>query len=103
MKKIEVVKKEIKFKALPCLAIQDENLSYSARGLYAFVMSKPNNWRGQIYHLSDSSKQDSTYLVRKALKELVQSGYAALRKVKKDNGFYGGSYYEFFNEKTFEF
>lgn len=100
--KTEIKKSNLKFKSMPMMALQDSELSYSARGIYCYVMSKPSGWKGQIFDLVDKSNKDTKYQVRKAIKELVVLGYAKLRKVRKeDNSSYLGSYYEFYNEKIF--
>lgn len=99
-----VIKKEKnKFKSICYTPLQDSDLSYMARGIYGYIMSKPDDWEGHVFDIKKNSKTDSLYKIRIALKELSSAGYAILRKVKKKDGTYSGSYYEFFNEKTYEF
>lgn len=99
-----VIKKEKnKFKSICYTPLQDANLSYAARGIYGYIMSKPDDWDGHVYDIKNNSKKDSLNRIRQAIKELVHSGYAILRHVKNEDGTYSGSYYEFFIEKTHEF
>jgi len=89
-----------KFKALPTKPLRDKNISFKARGLYAMVMSMPDNWKGQVYHLVDQSEKDGEKAVKSALKELVDNGYCQLRCYPKIEGKFQGKYYMFFESKT---
>jgi hypothetical protein len=85
-----------KFKTFRYEVFQDKKLSWRARGIMAYLLSKPEEWEGQLFDLTRASKEGRK-IVQKALKELVDNGYAQLKhRPLKDNKFQG-SYYEFFD------
>lgn len=53
-------------------AAQDESLSWSARGLMAYLLSKPNHWRVLISDLQQKCGRDKVYSI---LNELIDAGY----------------------------
>lgn len=72
---------------------RDENLSWKARGIMAYLLSKPKTWECQIFDLLKNSKHDGITSVRSAMRELVDNEYAKLvSKGKKDNKFLGKHY-----------
>lgn len=55
-------------------AAQDKNLSYEARGMLVYLLSKPKDWIVRVDDLAiESCGRDK---VRRILKELVDAGYA---------------------------
>lgn len=67
-------------------ALEDKNLSFKAKGLWAYCMSRPNDWEFHVSHLAKISKdgEDSIY---SAIKELVDNGYC-----EKVQGSYKGRF-----------
>jgi hypothetical protein len=75
------------FVTISKFVLEDINLSFKAKGLWAYCMSRPNQWHFHVSHLATVSKdgKDSVY---SALKELESNGY--LRRVQKnENGKFG--------------
>ncbi|MFJ6214513.1 hypothetical protein ACIQGZ_14430 [Streptomyces sp. NPDC092296] len=62
------------FTVLPNGLLQDRRLSYTARGLLADLLSRPDGRREDGRHMADSSPQGRG-AVRRALKELTSAGY----------------------------
>ncbi|WP_051540306.1 helix-turn-helix domain-containing protein [Clostridium ihumii] len=64
-------------------ALEDANLSFKAKGILAYLMSKPDNWKCSIIDLKKNSKdgRDSLYA---GLKELRKHGYLIKRPIKND-------------------
>lgn len=58
--------------------INDEGLSYKARGILAYLLSKPDNWTVSIGDISNKSEKDGKESIKSAFKELVDKGYAVL-------------------------
>ncbi|MGW2539527.1 hypothetical protein ACWC5I_01295 [Kitasatospora sp. NPDC001574] len=73
------------FIVLPNLAVQNRQLSYTARGLLADLLSRPNDWREDARQMADTSTQ-SRAAVRKALQELIAAGYYRVVKVRLPDG-----------------
>lgn len=65
--------------------LEDKKLSWQSKGLLAYLLSKPNDWRVHVNQLSGASKngRDST---RKSIQELVDSGYITKSQVRDGNG-----------------
>lgn len=65
--------------------LEDSRLSFKAKGLLAYLLSKPDNWEAQIEHLKTVSK-DGRDSVRTGLKELEDYGYLYRAPVKGEDG-----------------
>ncbi|WP_380280072.1 hypothetical protein [Kitasatospora purpeofusca] len=73
------------FTVLPNSVLQKRQLSYTARGLLADLLSRPDGWREDGRHMADTSPQGRG-AVRKALKELTDAGYYRVEKVRLPDG-----------------
>src|SRR5690242_5598776 len=73
------------FTVLPNPLLQDRRLSYTARGLLADLLSRPDGWREDGRQMADSSPQGRG-AVRRALRELTEAGYYRVDKVRRPNG-----------------
>ncbi|MFB7907821.1 hypothetical protein ACFC1T_15425 [Kitasatospora sp. NPDC056076] len=73
------------FTVLPNAVLQYRRLSYTARGLLADLLSRPDDWREDGRHMADSSPQGRG-AVRKALKELTEAGYYRVEKIRMPDG-----------------
>ncbi|WAL72953.1 hypothetical protein OU787_16445 [Kitasatospora sp. YST-16] len=73
------------FTVLPNVMLQDRQLSYTARGLLADLLSRPDGRREDGRKMADSSPQGRR-AIYKALKELVRAGYYRVEKIKLDDG-----------------
>lgn len=67
-----------RFTMMPNSALQDERLSFKARGILALVLTKPDDWRINLVWL-EKQASEGREAVRKAMKELSALGYC--RKV----------------------
>lgn len=54
---------------------QDKRLSYKARGLMAYVMSRPDDWTIWKPDLVRQSEEDGEHAVQTAIQELIDAGY----------------------------
>jgi len=73
------------FTVLPNLLLQDRRLTFTARGLLADLLSRPDAWREDGRHMADTSPQ-GRHAVAKALRELTAAGYYQVVKVRLANG-----------------
>lgn len=89
---VRVSKKENPYVTLDKFFLHDERLSWKAKGLLSYLLSKPDNWK--IY-VSDLVKRatDGRDSVYAGLKELEQAGY--LKRIRKHNelGWFDGYEY----------
>jgi hypothetical protein len=73
------------FTVLPNALLQDRRLSYTARGLLADLLSRPDGWREDGRHMADTSPQ-GRLSVAKALRELTAAGYYRVERVRQADG-----------------
>lgn len=66
-------------------ALEDPSLSFKAKGLWAYCMSRPNDWEFNITHLATVSKEKEV-AVYSAIKELIRAGYAVRNQENKGRG-----------------
>jgi hypothetical protein len=65
--------------------VEDSRLSWKARGLLIFILSKPDNWQVSERHLATCSSEGVT-AVRAGLKELEDSGYLKRERYRAEDG-----------------
>jgi len=73
------------FTVLPNTMLQDRRLSYTARGLLADLLSRPDGWREDGRRMADTSPQ-GRLAVAKALRELTAFGYYRVERVRRPDG-----------------
>ena len=73
------------FTVLPNAILQDRRLSYTARGLLADLLSRPDGWSEDSRRMADSSPQ-GRIAVAKALRELAAFGYYRVVKTRRADG-----------------
>ncbi|MGA5818810.1 hypothetical protein ACPC54_13250 [Kitasatospora sp. NPDC094028] len=73
------------FTVLPNSMLQYRQLSYTARGLLADLLSRPDGWREDGRQMADTSPQGRG-AIRKALKELAQAGFYRVEKIRMPDG-----------------
>ncbi|WP_335934007.1 hypothetical protein [Streptomyces sp. PTD5-9] len=73
------------FTVLPNALLQDRRLSYTARGLLADLLSRPDGWSEDGRRMADTSPQ-GRIAVAKALRELTAFGYYRVHKVRRPDG-----------------
>lgn len=73
------------FAQIPNDALRDERLSFRARGLLAYMLSFPDDWRHRADDLSEKGKEGRE-AVRTALRELEAIGYRVKEKRQDELG-----------------
>lgn len=77
---VRVVKnRENPYVMLNKTGLNDPNLSYKAKGILAYLMSKPDDWKVIVADLANHST-DGEFAVRSGLKELIDNGYANFQR-----------------------
>jgi hypothetical protein len=81
MKTMNKLKNELKenFTQVPNQLIEDPNLSWKAKGIYLYLISKPTDWEFYMNHLKKQSTDGVTAL-RAGIKELEDAGYLVREK-----------------------
>lgn len=67
-------------------ALENPRLSFKAKGLWAYCMSRPDDWTFNISHLQTVSK-DKESAIYSAIKELVKEGYCEKSQSRKQGRF----------------
>lgn len=65
--------------------LQSESLSFRARGLLAYILSRPADWQHSAESLSNASRE-GLHAIRGALRELVAAGHARLESRRGPDG-----------------
>lgn len=64
----------------------DSSLSYAARGMMLYLLSKPDNWTVRMGDLANSSDAEGMHAIRSIFKELEASGHVTREKTREPNG-----------------
>lgn len=65
--------------------LRDPRLSYKARGLLAYILSMPDNFRFTVELLTRTSP-DGRQSVISGMRELRDTGYLTIRKIQSSDG-----------------
>ena len=79
---IRVADRTRNFTVIPNSLLEDSELTWEARGLLCFLLSKPDNWTVSRVHL-EKQAPNGQHQVRRILNELEDAGY--LLRIKKQN------------------
>lgn len=78
--------------------LYDKNLSLKAKGIYAYLFSKPDGWQFHIAVMEQELKE-SRGQIYSAIKELIDFNYIT-RYQSNEKGVFGGMVYEFIDIKN---
>ena len=73
--------------------LKDEKLSWKAKGLFAYILSLPEDWKIYISELQTHATDGETS-VRSAIKELTELGYIKQNRLKDEHGRWAAYAYE---------
>lgn len=90
---IHATSRETPFLQIAKAALEDPRLSFQAKGLLAYLLSKPSDWTVMVAHLV-SCGPDGKHAVYKTLDELMARGYVARRVLRDDDGKVAGYTYD---------
>lgn len=76
------------FACIPRTTLEDERLSYRARGVLCALLAKPDGWRTDSTSIAKAGREGRE-AVRTALRELEAAGYLTRRRVRRDDGTFG--------------
>ncbi|HAU1599231.1 TPA: DUF342 domain-containing protein [Legionella pneumophila] len=90
---LRIHKKQQNFVILDKTCLNDKSLSWGAKGLHAYLISMPDNWRVRVSDLKDRSRNGRD-AVRGFLCELEQAGYIQKATCRDEaSGRFGGIEY----------
>lgn len=69
--------------------LDDKRLTFKARGLLAYMLSKPDDWRFYTTELVKHSQKDGRDSIDSALKEMEKIGYLKRTQKRSSNGRFG--------------
>ncbi|WP_064257804.1 replication protein [Rhodococcus sp. D-6] len=74
------------FTILSNAVINDERLSFRARGVLIWLLSKPDDWRTRSDAIAGQSPKEGRDAIRSALRELAELGYLLREKIQNERG-----------------
>lgn len=74
------------FTILQNAVLNDERLSFRARGILVFLLSKPADWRTRSESIAAMSPREGREAVRTAMRELEEYGYLVREKFQDERG-----------------
>ncbi len=83
--------------------VNDKNLSWKAKGLMVYMLSKKDNWEFNKFEMISNSR-DGIKCLRTIFKELKSAGYLHEEQARGEKGFYGPtitSVYEVANQNPY--
>lgn len=81
--------------------IGNSSLSFKARGLLIYMLSKPDDWKFYTTELAKRSSKEGIAAIRTALEEIEKAGYLIRQKKRKNNGKFDGTDWELVDIPTF--
>ncbi len=79
-------RKKNNFSILDNEAPNNEKLSYQARGILWYLLTKPDGWQVKMKDIENRSKKNGRDGVRSAFKELMEEGYALRDRYHDETG-----------------
>ena len=93
-----MIKRVVKDKETPYLmmnksAIYDNTLSFKAKGIFAYLLSRPDDWQFYEIEIAEHST-DGIASVKAGIKELIDKGYITRSSRRNEKGKFQGYSYE---------
>jgi len=85
-----------RYGVIPNHLLNDSDISFKAKGIYAYIQSKPEDWDFSAERISNQTKEGLSS-VKSALIELENKGYLNREKHKNSKGFWEIEYILFEN------
>lgn len=79
-------KQKERFSIVDNKVIEDKRLSFKARGLLIYMLSKPDDWKFYTEELAKRSNKDGISAIKSALNEIESAGYLTRKQEHKKNG-----------------
>lgn len=82
---VRIKKRESPYLVIDVSGLRDQSMSWKAKGLHAYLMTLPDDWRVNIADLQNRSS-DGRESVRSAIAELIKRGYISRERVRSEDG-----------------
>ena len=79
-------KRKKRFSIVDNNVIEDKRLSFKARGLLIYMLSKPDDWKFFTDELVKRSDKDGLSSIRSALQEIEKAGYLTRKRERSSKG-----------------
>ena len=79
-------KQKERFSIVDNKVIEDKRLSFKARGLLIYMLSKPDDWKFYTDELAKRSSKDGVSTIKSALNEIENAGYLTRKQEHRKNG-----------------
>lgn len=79
-------KQKERFSIVDNKVIEDKRLSFKARGLLIYMLSKPDDWKFYTDELAKRSSKDGVSAIKSALNEIENAGYLTRKQEHRKNG-----------------
>lgn len=86
MSVIRVVRKESAFVQIDKSAIYDDSISFKAKGILLYLLSRPDGWKFYETEIAKNAK-DGLDSVRSGIKELIEAGYIERHRTRNEKGY----------------
>lgn len=97
---IRTAKRENPFVQLDKYCLNDDSISYEAKGILAYVLSKPDTWSIRKNDLVKRSTSGKTR-IETALLELMAAGYLNWYQLRSEDGTFGDWVYDVYERPEF--
>ena len=95
-------KRKDRFLVVDNKIIEDKRLSFKARGLLIYMLSKPDDWKFWTSELVKRSAKDGISSIRTALKELETAGYLTRKRERSSKGTFTSQDWILTDKPTFQ-
>lgn len=91
------IRKQKNFSIISNIPLNDKSISFKAKGIWAYLMSKPEDWEVRVSNLINTSTEgrDAIY---SGIKELVEAGYMNKIQHRDESGKMTGIEYQVFED-----
>lgn len=93
------IRKQKNFSIISNIPLNDKSISFKAKGIWAYLMSKPEDWEVRVSNLINTSTEgrDAIY---SGIKELVEAGYMNKIQHRDESGKMTGIEYQVFEDRV---
>jgi hypothetical protein len=95
-----LIKHTGKYTSISNQLLNSINLSWKAKGLWAFINSKPDGWKFSQERISQQTK-DGLESTRSGLKELQEAGYLVVTRKRQGDGQLDEAEYHLYEDPTY--
>lgn len=100
MSVVKIKKRDNPFVQIDKRCLDDERLTWAAKGILAYLLSKPDDWEVKMSDLQKKAKKAGRDFVQNCMNELKEVGYATLETSRKKDGTLAGKKWVVTEEPT---